>query len=70
MRVTRARTPRLNCGYSCSSWREIGLHVGARLFDGDAIAQPRDRQDAGMPAAIVGQRRRPRSQSGTYRSAV
>ena len=62
MRVTLARTSRLNCGYSCSSCRDTAVHVGASLFDGDAVAQARHRQDAGMPAAIVGQCCGPRAQ--------
>ena len=58
-RVTRARTSRLNCGYSVSSCRDT-VSISARAWSsGDPVVETRDRQNAGMPSAIVRQRRGP-----------
>ena len=57
---TSALTPWLNSGYCVGQPFGDDVHLGLRLLEVDARLHPRDRKDAGMPAAIVRQRRRPR----------
>ena len=71
------RTSVFESGCSASSWRAMRVHLDARLVDATRRRlQPRDRKDARVPAAILGQRRGPRAErhdrcppAGTARSA-
>ena len=57
---TSAATPWLNSGYCVASRSEMTSISACACWSVDARLQPGERKDAGMPAAIVGQRRRPR----------
>ena len=64
--ILRARDQRADVAVGFGELRlelaRDGVQLDARLLDRDAVVQPRDRKDARMPAAILGQRRRPRAE--------